>query len=850
MRTLLLFVLIPFLSFAQSEKEYKRISISVSSVSLGQAIDEIQRVSGFSFSYSDDLIPMENVVSLSVQEKDIREVLRLLFKDLPIDFKITSNRVILKKVPPPLFHTVRGIITDERGVPVPGATIVVENTSPLMGTTSEPDGKFRISTVPVGRVSIRVSSVGFHTLWFRDFLLGTGKELVLDVKLVETVTAMDEIVVKARKDTLKLWTGWEKQGLIFTTEQAKRYAGSFGDPARMASSYAGVTGTSDESNALIVRGNSPRGVLWRVNGIEVPNPNHFATEGSSNGVISVLSSNIVDKSTLLKGAFAAPYGNALSAVLDVHLRNGNTENREHSFQIGALGLEVSTEGPLSKQKNASYLFNYRYSTLNMLDRVGVSLNDIGKYSDYQDIAFNFRSSGKRAGNFSFFGIGGKSRSLKKVLNGRDIDFSDVGITGVRHEFVLSPRTSLVSMLSWSGTRISNDRQIRNSAEALISLEENYSKHFFRGGIQVSHKFSGKIQVESGITYSRLFYDFYLRNLDPDNSLYEEIFNFREKGNSDIQQSFVSVSQKVLPKVDAYYGLHYIRFGLSKDYSVEPRFRLEWKTSNSGLVSLQFGKHSRIENLQYYLARDHQAGGDEIQVNRNLGFTRANHFGIGWTGAKFGHTLSVESYYQRLYNAPAQLDPSALYASINEDSGFITDTLINTGYGKNYGMEFTIEKPLMNSLYYLVNLSVYQSRFGLTKEAGQNTSYNGNYILHALIGKETRVQRNSLVGINFKGTLSGGRRYTAIDLASSTEAGYQVLDWEHPFERKLPHYVRMDMQLSYKTNHRHFSTEWRFDLQNFTHHKNIAYYYFDAADMKVRPRLQVGILPVLSCRIEF
>ena len=159
----------------------------------------------------------------------------------------------------------------------------------------------------------------------------------------------------------------------FSVEETQRYAGSFDDPGRMAQSYAGVAAGDDGSNELVVRGNSPRGVLWKMEGMEIPNPNHFSEQGSGGGAISMLKGGMMANSDFYTGAFPAEYGNAASGVFDINLRKGNNQKREYAAQIGLLGVEGAMEGPFKAGYEGSYLVNYRYSTLDMLRAIGIDV---------------------------------------------------------------------------------------------------------------------------------------------------------------------------------------------------------------------------------------------------------------------------------------------------------------------------------------------------------------------------------------------------------------------------------------------------------------------------------------------
>jgi hypothetical protein len=683
-------------------------------------------------------------------------------------------------------------------------------------------------------------------------LLASGKELVLDIALTESVVAMSEVVVNALKND-----GIPGQGLAvtssrtFSVEESKRYAGSMGDPARMASAFAGVTSGADDNNALIVRGNSPRGILWRIDGIEIPNPNHFTTEGASHGIVSILSPNVIANSDFLTGAFPAQYGNALSGIFDITLRSGNSHKREYAVQTGLLGVEASAEGPFSKKYAGSYLVNYRYSTLSILDKFKFDVNQAGQYKDYQDVAFKVLFP-SRAGTFSLFGIGGKSESNRTDTTLFDNSGSDVGIVGVTYSKNLNGHTVISSSISLSHTVIASNSELQTEQAGFFALTENYSKSYTRMSLSARRKITNKFYLESGFTLSRLFYDFYLRNTDTENPTYEVIVNFRERGKSGIAQAFVYAKQYLSPRLFAFYGFHYLGFELSRDHSLEPRMGVKCQLTERQSLSIGVGKHSRIENLQYYLARDHQSGGNEVQINKDLGFTRSNQFVLSYNH-QIGHDhhFKTEVYYQRLYNAPVQNGPGTFYTAINEDTGFITDTLTNNGNGKNYGIELSIEKPFSREYYYLLNGAVFESLFSAHGQPFRNTSYNGNYSVHALVGREMKALRErGRIGVNLKVTYSGGRRYIPIDLEKSKDVNNTVYDWENAFHPKMPDYFRTDFQLVYRHNHSRYSSEWRLDIQNVTNHRNPSHHYFDPATETVRLKKQIGILPLISYRIEF
>jgi hypothetical protein len=845
-------LLIPAIAFSQKVKDDRRVTVMLGEISLEEALTVLSISYDVTFSYSDDIIPSRRIISLSIQNERLEEVLDKLLPPLGIGYKVSRKRIILKKSDSIPKQTIRGTVIDPvTRAPIPGSTITVLGTDPLLGTRTDEDGKFRISNVPVGRISISTSSIGFDPHLVPNVLLTTGKELVVDIQLKESVTPMEEVVVIAKRNDGIPGNGLAvTSGRSFSVEDTKRYAGSLGDPARMATAFAGVTGASDECNSLIVRGNSPRGVLWRVEGIEIPNPNHFTTEGASSGVIGILSPNMIENSDFLTGAFPAQYGNALSAVFDIHLRNGNNERREHSLQAGMLGIEATTEGPFSKKSDASYLVNYRFSSLSLLDHAGVELNEAAYYKKFYDLSFKINVPVSPKSSIALFGLGGESPYQKNGPNFTDDRNSGLGVMGLTLNSRIRENTVVNASFSLANTAISKHLQIDRGEQGMASFDENYDKTFIRQSISLRRKISDNYFLESGLIYSMINFDFHLTNADPGN-LYQTIINFGESGRTSVTQGFLFARQYFSSRLFAHYGAHLIHFNLSDDYSIEPRFGLQWQASSRDAISFSYGKHSKVENLQYYLARDHQTGGNEVQVNKDLGFTRSHHFVMGYERLlTASQKLKIETYYQRLFNVPVQANPSAVYATINEDTGFITDTLLNNGKGTNYGVEISWERNFDRNFYYLINGSFYQSLFSSVGQVSRNTAYNGNYSVHLLAGKEFELRQRQRLGFNMKFTMAGGRRYVPIDLDKSTTRGIAVYDWSAAFEEKLPEYFRADFQVVYRTNRPRYGIEWRLDLQNFTNHRNAAYYYFDVVSEDVKLKRQVGIIPMLTCKVEF
>ena len=313
--------------------------------------------------------------------------------------------------------TVRGVVLDrDTRQPLAGATVLLrtDTSRTPQGQVANARGEFAFRGVRVGRVALTVRFIGYADATLPNLLATTGRDLVLEVALTESVVQTETVQITARAGSPDEGrTPANELSLLsarsFTPEQAFRFAGSLADPTRMAANFAGVGGGGDTRNDLVIRGNSPLGMLWRLEGIDIYNPNHFASQGANGGPISILNNNTLGSSDFVTGAFAAEYGNATAGVFDLRLRNGNSARRESLFAIGFNGFELMTEGPFKRGGRSSYLINYRYSTLDIFNSLGISFGDLLGVPRFQDLSVKLNFPTERAGTFGVFAVGGASR---------------------------------------------------------------------------------------------------------------------------------------------------------------------------------------------------------------------------------------------------------------------------------------------------------------------------------------------------------------------------------------------------------------------------------------------------------
>ncbi|MBD0254242.1 MAG: carboxypeptidase-like regulatory domain-containing protein [Cytophagales bacterium] len=836
----------------------RRVTVALSGVTLAEALQALGGQCGVAFAYSSNVVPAGRRVSLRAASQPLAQVLDGLLGPYGLTYRARGNRVVLRRAEAPLGQTVKGTVIDRASrAPIPGASVRIAGVEPPIGTTTDATGTFRLPQVPVGRQTVLVSHVSYETYAAPNLLVGTGAETVLPVELVEAVTSMAEVVVTDAANRLEPLDGMAAvSARPLPMAEAKRYAASLNDPARIASGYAGVSGDDYLENALVVRGNSSRGLLWRLEGVEIPNPNHFADEGASGGGVSIVSAHVLANSDFLTGAFPARYGNALSGVLDLRLRNGNAEKREYAVQAGTMGLDVALEGPFRKGKGASYLVNGRYSLFSLLNRAGFNVGNANAATGFGDAAFKLHFPAGRAGVFSVFGVGGLSgyRLDSAYTTGRNR--SDMGVLGVSHGWQADATTSLRTVLALSGTRIGAERTPRPADDPLGTYRDDFRKTFARASVTLHKKLSARHLLEAGATYSHLSYRFRdSRETPPAGPGRRDGTVFDDVGNMALVQGYLSCQYRPGEKLTLTGGLHALYFGLNGRTAVEPRAGLAWKFRTGQALRAGLGMHSRVEPLQYYFARFVDTAGRKVQYNRHLGFTKARHYVLGYDWQPAPHlSLRLETYYQDVYNVPVRSgDSLGIFSTISVYEGFTTYALANRGTGDNYGVELSVEKSFAKHHYLVWNGALYRATYLTLDGPRRNTPYNGAFNTHLLAGREFRLGRQAGrhgLNLNLRGTWAGGKRYIPVDLAASVARGREMPDLAEAYRHQLDNYARLDLQVAYRFNRPRFTGEWRLDVFNVTNHRSIMKYYYDPAAERVAELAQLGTLPVLACRLEF
>ncbi|MGQ1891595.1 TonB-dependent receptor [Thermophagus sp. OGC60D27] len=779
-----------------------------------------------------------------------------------IVFFLASGIIIFSQNP---VQTVRGSVLDATTkAPLPGANVVLEETGG--GTTTNMDGQFELKGVPVGRYTLQVRFIGYEPAVIPELLVGSGKEVVVNVEMEEAVSNLKEVVISSgyRKDR-PVNSMAVVSARTFSVEEARRYAGALDDPGRMAGNFSGVTTAGINNNAIVVRGNAPKGLLWRLEGVDIPVPSHFSGSNvAGGGGLTMFSGQMLANSEFYTGAFPAEYGNATAGVFDMRLRNGNNQKQEFAAQVGVQGVEAAAEGPFRKKSGGSYLFNYRYSTMALIFGFLPETREGTEIPVYQDLSFKVNMPAGDLGIFSLWGIGGLSKSTSNGFDRQDkwtypedrekMRFEyNMGAMGVTHKKALSENTYLNSTLAVNAGQHVYSEKIRldaNDPEVLTPklFVENVEGKLAFSSVLTS-KVNSRLSMKGGVDAGNLFFDLTGDTRMPQSGDYVSFL--AGEGRSWLLSANAQAKYMIVNNLFFTAGVNASWLDMNDEFRVEPRVSAAWQLHPNHRISAGYGNHSQIEPLfVYFVSRYHDETGAVIHPNQRLKRMGAHHFVLGydWSPVK-NFRIKIEPYYQMLYDVP--VEAGTAYSMLNFRSDWTFDKLlVNEGSGRNMGVDVTIERFLKDGYYYMITGSVYDSQYTGGDGVERRSRYDGEYVANILGGKEWLVRGKNLLGANFKVTFMGPFWYHPVDEEATVTAGEIVYDDDLPFvDRHSSLETLTDFTLTYRINASKTSSVFAFQVKNLAG-RQYQGKRFNLMSREIENEFFYSAIPFVSYKIEF
>ena len=742
-----------------------------------------------------------------------------------------------------------------------GVTITVENGTTI-GTVSDSDGNFVIKNVPVGRHSVRATYIGYEPVLLKEQLVSSGKELVLSLKMRESISELGEVVVKPRVNKQQPLNEMAQVGArMFSVEEANRYAGGMADPARTASMFAGVA-AGGVTNGISIHGNSPQMLQWRVEGVEVNNPNHFAeiTEAGG-GIFTSLNGTVLANSDFLTGAMPAEYGNALSGAFDMKMRVGNNTKYEHAVQVGTLGVDFASEGPLGKGSKASYLVNYRYSFLEIAKKLH-AINMDRETLDYQDLSFKLNMPTQKAGTFAVWFTG--------LIDNFENEVPDVSewetlwdsndswsrqrnwALGVNHTYRFKSGGTLRSSVAYTGAY--RKLGVNDYDEQMHQMPDMRGRNMQWNVIistQHQHKFSSRYTMQNGFEHQHLDFNTWLDYIKETGGPLYRVYD--SKGNTGLTRLYSSHKVALSSRLSTVAGVNVMWFNLNNQWLVEPRVSVQYKTSPSSTFSVAYSLNSRKESTDTYFVLS--ANSQEANVNSSLGLTRSHYISASFA-QRLGENamLKIEPYWQWLFDVP--VERGTTYSVINHSQFFQDRALVNEGAGRNYGIDLTLERYLKDGFYGMFTATLFKSEYRDAQGEWHHSRHDRGYITNILGGKEWMVgkSRKNVFGVNGRLTLMGGDRYTPIpddityeDIMKRPDKSIPVVDGMDPFSAQMKMNVGYAFSVKYTINKRHTSHHF---ILEYLQMKTFQGQTFDLRTHKIVDQFTSLTFPNIAYRVEF
>lgn len=764
-------------------------------------------------------------------------------------------------------QTLRGTIrAADDGQPITGATVTVfgskSETAPI-SLASNPEGEFSFEGLRVGYYRCEVIALGYEPRYLTEIQVTAGKEQVLEIDLRRSNATLPEVTIAATQTGKRPMQPLSE--IPLTRDQTLRFPAMFFDPGRLAAAYPGVSQTDDGTNMMSIRGNSPAMLRWRIEGLDIVNPNHLPNAGTiydaptaASGGVLMFSAQMLDNSSLLTGAFPAGYGDAVAGVMDMNLRNGNTRQHEFTAQAGLVGLDLAAEGPMKKGKDNSYLFNYRYSTVGLLGQLGVSFGD--EQINFQDLSFKLNLNGKKGGKYAIFGLAGLSENtfrhkedtseIKYDKERYDIDFqSRTGVVGGSGRWRLNARNSLKAVLAYSSQRNDWKKQLPAESEANNSdarVEERIGASLEWRLALLQNQFSAGVQAYRNYFAGHVFYERKPAPIGPDNVV---IYN-RDLAYINAQPwlrwDWTARNGRLNTQLSAQFHYNDV-YG---HFDPAPRGLLTYRINSKHKISASAGLYKQDAPvwMQYKDARI-------LPIENIVPYISSFQTGIRhtWNPVPFWK-ISAEIFTQNTQNIPGFNSPGNSLLNTPE---FIAEfpILRSNTTARNYGLELGAERNLQTGWFLAVNGTLLQSEYQTDGGQWLDSRWDIGHMANVTFGKEWQREKTATltrtIGVGIRGVWSGGFREPDIDYAASEAENRTVYNESQGYYRKYPDYFRADIRVYWKRSlgDRRNST-FALDLQNLTGQQNLAYHYYDPYRNNVVNKYQLGTIPNFSWRVEF
>jgi len=710
---------------------------------------------------------------------------------------------------------------------VPFANIALDSTT--TGTVSDFDGNYRIENLQPGTYNIICSYLGFENAVFYEIIVNSNRPTVLDIGLVKTSETLDEVKIS----TIKFKKAIESPLSMRTINASEIYRSPGGnrDISKVIQVLPGVASSLSFRNDIIVRGGAPNENRFYLDGIEVPNINHFATQGSSGGPVGMINVNFIRKVDFYAGAFPANRGNALSSVMDFKQISGNDEKLTGTFMVGSSDFGLTLDGPMGKK--SSFIFSARRSYLQLLFKA-LALPFLPVYNDFQ---YKHRFKFNDKNQLTIIGLGAIDNfELNKSVNDNVSDSADLR----RNNYILG---NLPVYEQWNYTFGANWTHFGEKSYQNIVISRNHlnnSSYKYQDNIEApenrildynSQEIENKLRIEN--TYRnggwKLNYGAGYQYVQYTNSTFNKrqlngdvvILDFDSEMTLNKYEAFAQISKAFISnRLSLSLGLRTDFNNYTSDMAnpleqLSPRFSASYAITPKLSANFNLGSYYQLPAYTVLGYRD--LSGELVNKENGLKYIQSNHLVAGLELLPTAYSkISVEGFYKTYNNYPFSLSDSVSLANLGADFGVIgNDAVSSESEGRSYGIEVLLQQKLSSSIYGIMSYTWVRSEFSDKYGDFVPSAWDNRHVLNLTAGK--KFKRNWEVGAKFR--FLGGTPYTPYDKTVSavksiwdiTKQG--VIDWDRLNEERNPSAHSLDIRIDKKWYLKKFSLDIYLDIQN-------------------------------------
>lgn len=714
----------------------------------------------------------------------------------------------------------------------------------LTGGQTNESGFFSIPDIPTGFYKLRISLLGYNTRLIDDVIVRSGTPTNLTIELSPITT--EEIVVEDARFSKPLDISTSFKSLTF--EEIRRTPGGFEDIGRVVQTLPGVSFVNDGRNDLIVRGGSPSENLFIVDNISVPNINHFGSQGATGGPVSIINLEFIREVDFITGGFSAKYGDKLSSVLDIKLREGNRNNFQADINLSGTGFGAVLEGPIGSEQRGSWLVSARRSYLDLIFNAA-GFGFVPEYTSFQakgvyelnksntltinaignldKVRFNNEDEEKRQDNESILSNNQTGYvngfELKSLLSSTSFSLISLGRTFTNYSFAARDSNFI-------------ERFKNNSKEGETTLKAEYTKSVNPSLILETGAGFRLINFENEI-FQRPDTLFVINPQTNEPYTLPEL-DFADNTDTYKAFGFVSSTVRFLNDISLNVGIRYDRFNLinDKDY-FSPRASITIPLTPKFFLNGSYGIFYQSPSYIWLVANEN---------NRFLKNIKSEHY-VGGVEYLFdaGLRVTLEGYYKNYSNYPVSTNRPYLILA-NSGGNFETveefglEPLTSDGTGFSRGLELFIQKTLTENFYGALNLTLFEAKYKALDGVERRSSFDNRFIFNAFGGYRFGAGWE----LSGKFRYIGGRPFTPIN----PENGFQKVEDYNTVN--LPDFTRLDLRLDKRWNFSSWSLITYIDIQNVTSKKNITGYKWNKFKSEIEANESLGILPSIGINAKF